>query len=198
MTPHEERVVATHEAGHTVCTLFTEHGTPIERVSIRGDMSGALGYVEHQDPAHRYVVTRLQLLDDLCRLMGGREAEQLLLNDQSIGCWEDLRRATQVARLLVEELGMGGPEVGVSHFHRDDGQRGRHPHGDAGRGARRDADLRRSDRENVERRHHHEGGCAGILHEPHEPGVAPHRRTREPVDRKRRRVDDVAPGVDLE
>lgn len=113
MTAAEEKVVATHEAGHAVCSLFCPHSPAIERISIRGDMAGALGFVRYQDPARKYVVTRGELLDDLCVLMGGREAEQMLLDDLSIGSAGDLQRATQIARALVEEFGMGGDSVGV-------------------------------------------------------------------------------------
>jgi cell division protease FtsH len=116
MTPLEERVVATHEAGHAVCSLFCEHAPTIERISIISDTAGALGFVRYQDPVHRYVVTRGELLDDLCVLMGGREAELLLLEDLSIGSAHDLARATEIARALVEEFGMGGDEVGVRAF----------------------------------------------------------------------------------
>jgi cell division protease FtsH len=126
MTTKEQQVVATHEAGHAVCALFCEHATPIERISIQGDAAGALGFVQYQDPAHKYVVSRGQLLDDLCILMGGREAEQLLLDDLSIGSADDLRRATNIARALVEEFGMGGDTVGVCRYEADDdGPRGR-------------------------------------------------------------------------
>jgi cell division protease FtsH len=128
MTPQEERVVATHEAGHAVCSLFSSHSPPIERISIAGDAAGALGFVRYQDPAHRYVVTRGELLDDMVILMGGREAEQLLLDDLSIGSAQDLQRATQIARALVEEFGMGGEAVGVCRFHGDNGERSRLPH----------------------------------------------------------------------
>ncbi len=128
MTPAEERVVATHEAGHAVCALFCTHATPIERISIQGDTAGALGFVRYQDRAHRYVVTRGELLDDLCILMGGREAEQLLLDDLSLGSGEALQRATALARAVVEEFGMGGDEVGVCRFHADQGEPGRQPH----------------------------------------------------------------------
>jgi cell division protease FtsH len=128
MTPAEERVVATHEAGHAVCALFCTHATPIERISIQGDAAGTLGFVRYQDPAHRYVVTRGQLLDDLCILMGGRESELLLLDDLSIGSSGDLQRATSIARALVEEFGMGGPDVGVCRFHAENGETGRYAH----------------------------------------------------------------------
>jgi cell division protease FtsH len=125
MTPKEEQVVATHEAGHAVCALFCPHSPPIERISIRADMAGALGFVRYQDPTHRYVVTRGELLDDLCVLLGGREAEQLLLGDLSIGCAGDLRRATDIARALVEEFGMGGDAVGLGQCSTASGERDR-------------------------------------------------------------------------
>ena len=115
MTKSEQKVVATHEAGHAVCSLFCENASPIERISIQGDAAGALGFVMHQDPAHRYVITQGKLLDDLCILMGGREAELLMLDDLSIGSSGDLQRATEIARALVEEFGMGGDEVGLAH-----------------------------------------------------------------------------------
>ena len=113
MTAAEQRVVATHEAGHAVCSMFCPHSPPIDRISIRGDMAGALGFVRYQDPSRKYVVTRGELLDDLCVLMGGREAELLLLDDLSIGSAGDLERATEIARALVEEFGMGGDAVGL-------------------------------------------------------------------------------------
>lgn len=113
LTPREERVVATHEAGHAVAALFSPHAPTIERVSIRGDLAGALGFVSYSDPAHRYVVTRGQLLDQVCTLYGGREAELLFFEDLSIGSAADIDRATDVARALVEQFGMGSEAVGV-------------------------------------------------------------------------------------
>jgi cell division protease FtsH len=116
LTKSEERVVATHEAGHAVCALFCEHAPPIDRISIQGDLAGALGFVQYADPAHRYVTTRGQMLDSICVLMGGRESEALLCDDLSIGSSRDVERATALARALVEELGMGGELTGVRRY----------------------------------------------------------------------------------
>jgi cell division protease FtsH len=125
LTPREERVVATHEAGHAVCALNCEHAPPIERISIQADTAGALGFVRYQDPAHRYVVTHAELLDDICILMGGREAELLLLGEVSVGSAGDVQRATAIARALVEEFGLGGEGIPVCRF-RDDLKPGRY------------------------------------------------------------------------
>jgi cell division protease FtsH len=113
MTLSEQKVVAIHESGHAICSLFCPNSPPIDRISIRADMAGALGFVRYQDPSHKYVVTQNTLLDDICVLMGGREAERLLLDDLSIGASGDLYRATEIARALVEEFGLGGDEVGI-------------------------------------------------------------------------------------
>jgi cell division protease FtsH len=113
LTPKEEKVVATHEAGHAVAALYCPHSPPIDRISIRGDLAGALGFVSYSDPAHRYVVTRGQLLDQICTLYGGREAELLFFDDLSIGSGADIERATDIARALVEQFGMGGDGIGA-------------------------------------------------------------------------------------
>jgi cell division protease FtsH len=126
LTPKEERVVATHEAGHAVCAMFCAHSSAIERISIRGDVGGALGYVEHKEHEHKYVLTRNRLLDDMVMLMGGREAEALLLEDMSIGSEDDLYRATMIARMLVESCGLGGATVGVLNFMHPDNEGGRY------------------------------------------------------------------------
>jgi cell division protease FtsH len=127
LTPKEEGVVAVHEAGHAVVAMHCPHSPPIDRITIRGDTAGALGYVRYQDRQHKFVVTRNEMIDTITVLMGGREAEALLLDDLSIGSSEDLRRATIVARALVEELGMGGDMTGVVRFNQDEKSQ-RHPH----------------------------------------------------------------------
>lgn len=127
LTKDEEHVVATHECGHAVVALFCEHAPPIDRISIQGDLAGALGFVQYADPAHRYVTTRGQLLDSICCLMGGREAEALLLDDLSIGSSHDVERATGIARALVEEIGMGGETTGVRRYTAHEGRRDRRP-----------------------------------------------------------------------
>jgi cell division protease FtsH len=116
LTSAEELVVATHEAGHAICALHCEHAPPIERISIQGDLAGALGFVRHADPAHKYVTTEAQLKDNICTLFGGREAERLMLDDVSIGAASDLHHATATARALVEDLGFGPPELGLRLF----------------------------------------------------------------------------------
>ena len=122
LTKSEELVVATHEAGHAVCALGCKNVPPIDRISIRGDIGGALGYVQHGDRANRYVVTYAQLRDTICTMFGGREAEALILNDVSIGAGSDLHNASSIARALVEEYGEEVPELAIGRWaqHKND------------------------------------------------------------------------------
>ena len=113
LTAAEERVVATHEAGHAIVAMNCLHAPPIRRISIGGDLGGALGAVTYDDPAHQHVMTKIELIDRICTLFGGREAESIFLKELSLGSAHDLDRATAVATHLVCEVGFGGDDVGV-------------------------------------------------------------------------------------
>lgn len=106
-TDFEEKTIATHEAGHAVVALNCSTVPPIEKISISSDLPGALGFVQHADRAHKYVMTKQQMLDMICVFMGGREAEGLCMKDMSLGSGSDIVRATEIARSLVEDYGMG-------------------------------------------------------------------------------------------
>src|SRR4051794_13232426 len=77
LTPAQERIVATHEAGHAVLALAFNR--PIVRIALADDVVGALGYVRHsENPDQRKVQTRAQMLEEICICLGGREAELML------------------------------------------------------------------------------------------------------------------------
>jgi cell division protease FtsH len=114
LTAFEERVVAIHECGHAICALYCEHLPPVQRISIQGDIGGALGHVRLADSVNRNVVTRPELLDRLCVMFGGRAAEAVVRGELSTGASSDLQYATIVARDLVEVLGMG--ELGAGSY----------------------------------------------------------------------------------
>lgn len=124
LTSAEETVVATHEAGHAIVALACEHVPSIDRISIRGDLAGSLGFVRTADPVHRHVVNRGALRDGICVLYGGREAELELLDDLSVGSAHDLSRATEMARRLVESYGMGPEDLGIRDFASRDAEGG--------------------------------------------------------------------------
>jgi cell division protease FtsH len=118
LTPREERLLATHEAGHAVVSVNCPLHPPIERITIKSETTWAPAYVRYtEDESRRLGLTRNQMMEDLSVLLGGIEAERLLLEDVSTGAaGSDLERATRLAHYMVEVCGMGGPELGLRQF----------------------------------------------------------------------------------
>jgi cell division protease FtsH len=116
LTALEEKVIATHEAGHAVCCLKVEPSRTIKRIAIADDVVGALGYVRKTASEHRFYVTVAQMMADIVVCYGGVEAEKLLLGDISLGLESDLDSATGWAKVIVEAIGAGGPETGVGRY----------------------------------------------------------------------------------
>jgi cell division protease FtsH len=118
LTPKEEILLSTHEAGHFVTALYCPLHPPPERITIQSERSWAPAYVRfQQDESRRLGMTRKQMLDDLCVLLGGIEAERLLLDDISTGAGgSDLARATMLSHMIVEVYGMGSEATGLRQF----------------------------------------------------------------------------------
>jgi cell division protease FtsH len=118
LTATEEKLLASHEAGHFICALHCPHHPRPERITIRSETSWAPAYVRFkQDDTRRLGMTRNQMLDDLCVLFGGIEAERLLLKDISTGAGgSDLARATILAHLVIETYGMGDGPTGLRQY----------------------------------------------------------------------------------
>jgi cell division protease FtsH len=115
LRPSEEKLVATHEAGHALVAMFCPHYPPVERITIRSEMSWAAGYVSYQHE-ESVAQTREELLEDLAVLLGAIESERLLLGDVSTGAaGSDLVRATHTARAMIEYGGMGD-DTGLRQF----------------------------------------------------------------------------------
>ena len=102
----EEKTIAVHESGHAILAYVLPNCPTIEKVTIATGDEDTLGYVMQAVKKNKYVTTEEELLDDICVLLGGREAERLLLNKVSGGAYSDLQRANEIARMMVEELGM--------------------------------------------------------------------------------------------
>jgi len=106
MTVDEKRRVAFHESGHVLVALSMKHADPVHRVTIIPRSIGALGATLQLPTEERYLVTREELLDRICTLLGGRVAEEIACQDVSSGAEDDLERATELARLMVCRFGM--------------------------------------------------------------------------------------------
>ena len=106
MMDEEERyATAVHEAGHVAVGLAVKNGDPIHKVSIlpRGR---ALGVTQSLPERDRLMKKREYLEDQIAMLLGGRAAEQLLLDTMTAGASNDIERAVEIARKMVAEFGM--------------------------------------------------------------------------------------------
>lgn len=105
ISEREKRVIAAHEAGHTVVAKRCKHSDPVHKVSIipRGP---ALGYTMQLPLEDKYLTTKSEILDRLTILLGGRAAEEILFDEITTGAHDDLSRTTAYARKMVAELGM--------------------------------------------------------------------------------------------
>ena len=113
MTPREKRLTAFHEAGHAVCTYYCDHQDKVHQVSIipRGMAGGYTMSLPEQDKSF---VSKKEMEENIITLLGGRVAEQLVLDDISTGASNDLERATSTARSMVTRYGFSekmGPVV---------------------------------------------------------------------------------------
>jgi len=101
----EQRVIAYHEAGHALVGWTLPCGDPIHKVTIipRGQ---ALGFTQALPTEDRHLMHRSQLWNQLAMLAGGRAAEDLVFGDPTTGAANDLEKATEIARQMVERYGM--------------------------------------------------------------------------------------------
>lgn len=105
ISDEEKRNTAYHEAGHTLVARILPDTDPIHKVTIipRGR---ALGLTQQLPIDEKHTYPRTYLLSNLAVLMGGRAAEELVLDDMTTGAGNDIERATDMARKMVCEWGM--------------------------------------------------------------------------------------------
>ena len=121
MNDHEKELTAYHEAGHAIVGHVLPDSDPVHKVTIipRGGTGGVTWFLPPEDKSYTNVY---EFKDILARAMGGRIAEQLIYGDDGIttGAGSDLRKATEVARDMVIEQGMG-KGLRDQVFHEDNG-----------------------------------------------------------------------------
>ena len=121
ITPEEKKSIAHHEAGHATVSWLLPHANPLFKVTIvpRGQALGAAWYL----PEERQLVTREQMMDEMCSLIGGRVAEEIVNGQPSTGALNDLERLTKMAYGMVTYYGMS-EKVGNLSFYDSTGSRG--------------------------------------------------------------------------
>jgi cell division protease FtsH len=120
ITEKEKKVTAYHEAGHAVVALFLPEADPVHKVSIipRGRALGVTMYLPEEE---KYNESKGGLESVICRLLGGRVAEELVFGEITSGASSDIERATAIARKMVCEWGMS-EKIGPLAFGEKDGE----------------------------------------------------------------------------
>jgi cell division protease FtsH len=107
MSAKEKERVAYHEAGHALTALLMPGADPVHRVSIIPRAIGALGHTLQLPTEERFLMTRLELEDQITVMMGGRVAEEIVYKGEvSTGAADDLERASELSRQMVTRFGM--------------------------------------------------------------------------------------------
>lgn len=121
MTDREKEMTAYHEAGHAIVGHVLPDSDPVHKVTIipRGGTGGVTWFLPPEDKSYTNVY---EFKDILARAMGGRVAEKLIYGADGIttGAGSDLRKATEIARDMIIEQGMG-TKLRDQVFHEDNG-----------------------------------------------------------------------------
>jgi len=105
ISEEEKRLTAYHEAGHTLVAKFLPSADPIHKVTIipRGR---ALGITQQLPAEDKHTLSKEYIINKIAIFLGGRAAEELVLNTQTTGAGNDLEMATEWARKMVCDFGM--------------------------------------------------------------------------------------------
>jgi cell division protease FtsH len=105
ISEEEKRLTAYHEAGHTLVAKFLPSADPIHKVTIipRGR---ALGITQQLPAEDKHTLSKEYILNKIAIFLGGRAAEELVLQTQTTGAGNDLEMATEWARKMVCDYGM--------------------------------------------------------------------------------------------
>lgn len=121
ITNTEKKSIAHHEAGHAAVSWLLPYANPLFKVTLipRGQALGAAWYL----PEERKLWTKSQMVDEMCALIGGRVAEEIVNGEPSTGAQNDLEKLTQMAYSMVKYYGMSD-NVGALSFYDSTGARG--------------------------------------------------------------------------
>lgn len=121
ITEKDKKLTAYHEAGHAICFHVLPTQDPVHHVTIIPRSSGAGGFtmpLPEEDQAYR---TRRYMEEYIVVCLGGRVAEQLVMEDISTGAYGDIKQATSMARAMVTSYGMSD-KIGPIDYGADNGE----------------------------------------------------------------------------
>ena len=107
LTEFERRLVAYHEVGHAMVAYKQKNAEPVQKITIVPHTEGSLGYtllMPEEDKTN--LRTKEELMAKIAVSMGGRAAEEVVMNTMTNGASQDIQEATNIARNMVAMYGM--------------------------------------------------------------------------------------------
>ncbi len=106
INPKEKKIVAYHESGHALLAETTVGAKKVSKVSIVPRGLAALGYTLNKPEENKFMMQKHELWAEVDVLLGGRAAEQVFIGEISTGAGNDLERATDIIKSMVQTYGM--------------------------------------------------------------------------------------------
>lgn len=106
INPKEKKIVAYHESGHALLAETTVGAKKVSKVSIVPRGLAALGYTLNKPEENRFMMQKHELWAEVDVLLGGRAAEEVFIGEISTGAGNDLERATDIIKSMVQTYGM--------------------------------------------------------------------------------------------
>jgi cell division protease FtsH len=113
----ERRLTAFHEAGHAITQTMLKGTDPVDLITIV-PRANAGGFTSFRPKEERSFVTKNEMINQIISLLGGRAAEEIILDDISTGASNDIERATKIAKAMVTTYGMSD-KIGPVNFSED-------------------------------------------------------------------------------
>src|SRR6202035_523468 len=120
LSERERKLIAYHEGGHALVGHALPNADPVHKITIipRGR---ALGYTASAPSEDKFLVSRVEMMDQLAMLLGGRTAEELVFHEPTTGAANDIEKASSIARGMIPEYGMS-ERLGAGRFGTGDGE----------------------------------------------------------------------------
>lgn len=115
LSHHEKNITAYHELGHAIVGHLCPLSDPLHKISIvsRGSALGVTWFLPQED---QYTTSRGKFLDEICGLLGGRAAEEIVFGEITTGASNDIERASLIARNMAMRYGMGDDDLGLVSY----------------------------------------------------------------------------------
>ncbi|NLZ37932.1 MAG: ATP-dependent zinc metalloprotease FtsH [Clostridiales bacterium] len=114
LSDKEKLIVAYHEIGHALVAAKQTNDAPVHKITIIPRTSGALGFTMQVYENDKYLMSKDELKDQICRLTAGRAAEKVVFDTVTTGAANDIEKATKLARAMITKYGMS--EFGMVAF----------------------------------------------------------------------------------